>query len=283
MAALSEFKETLSSEVYVDIEKLRDSARHGIPAEVRRDVWKFLLGVEEADRSKELSHIKAKSEEYQQIDKENHEITKRVRGEVSRYQRRLNLPMTKEMSTIFERVICAYINHNRHIDYSPALISLCGPFVLTLQKESEIYYCFEKLMHILNDYSAAHSINERVANFVTLFRSTIPDLYSYFEEEEVDLNEWVTSWLQYLLSRELQMENLLRLWDTYFSTPDFLDFHPYVCLALLKHSKEHLEELEQSEIRTLLLRLPTLEIDQIINQAYNIRHEILERQISDGL
>lgn len=35
---------------------------------------------------------------------------------------------------------------------------------------------------------------------------------NYFEEEEVDLNEWVTSWLQHLLAREMQFENLVRLW-----------------------------------------------------------------------
>jgi hypothetical protein len=36
--------------------------------------------------------------------------------------------------------------------------------------------------------------------------------YNYFEEEEVELNEWVTSWLQYLLAKELTFDNLVRLW-----------------------------------------------------------------------
>jgi hypothetical protein len=36
--------------------------------------------------------------------------------------------------------------------------------------------------------------------------------HSYFEEEEVDLNEWATSWLQYLLAKELTFDNLVRLW-----------------------------------------------------------------------
>lgn len=35
---------------------------------------------------------------------------------------------------------------------------------------------------------------------------------NYFEEEEVDLNEFTTSWLQYLLSKEMKFENLIRLW-----------------------------------------------------------------------
>lgn len=47
---------------------------------------------------------------------------------------------------------------------------------------------------------------------MTLFRSVIPDLSSYFEDEEVDLNEWATSWLHYLLAKEMQFHDLLRLW-----------------------------------------------------------------------
>jgi len=99
---------------------------------------------------------------------------------------------------------------------------------------------------------------------MTLFRTCIPDLYSYFEEEEVDIKEWAASALQFLLSRELSLENTMRLWDTYFAMPDWIELHPYFCLAVLKHLKESLEELEQSEIRTMLMRLPPLDMDQVI-------------------
>jgi hypothetical protein len=35
---------------------------------------------------------------------------------------------------------------------------------------------------------------------------------SYFDDEEVDINEWSTSWLQNLLAKEMRFENLVRLW-----------------------------------------------------------------------
>lgn len=38
---------------------------------------------------------------------------------------------------------------------------------------------------------------------------------NYFEEEEVDLNEFTTSWLQYLLSKEMKFDNLVRLWGRF--------------------------------------------------------------------
>ncbi|CAG8495291.1 5610_t:CDS:2, partial [Ambispora leptoticha] len=260
---INEFKEILNTEVYVDLDRLRESARHGIPMEVRGEGWKYLLGVCPADKSQELTSLKAKFDEYLTIEKENMEIIKRVRGEVSRYQQKIkNFDDMNDYTSIFENVISAYMNHNRHVEYYPALVHLCAPFVYCVKNEPEVYYCFERLMTILDEYYSTYNINERVANFMTLFRAVLPDLYNYFEEEEVYLNEWATSWLQYLLSRELQLPDLMRLWDTYFSIPDPIEFHPYVCLAVLKHFKDNLEELEQSEIRTLLLRLPSMDMEQ---------------------
>lgn len=47
---------------------------------------------------------------------------------------------------------------------------------------------------------------------MTLFRCGLPELCSYFDDEEVEMNEWSTSWLQTLLSKEMKLENLIRLW-----------------------------------------------------------------------
>ena len=52
---------------------------------------------------------------------------------------------------------------------------------------------------------------QRVATFLSLFRTTLPELHAYFEAEEVDLVAFATSWLQHLLARELQIDNLMRL------------------------------------------------------------------------
>lgn len=49
----------------------------------------------------------------------------------------------------------------------------------------------------------------------------------------------------------------------YFSVPDPLELHPFICLAILTTCKEALEELDQSEIRSMLLSLPVMEIDRV--------------------
>lgn len=52
----------------------------------------------------------------------------------------------------------------------------------------------------------------RLASLLTLFRLAIPDLHSYFEDEQVPYVQVTLSWLTTLLSREMWLGDVLRLW-----------------------------------------------------------------------
>ncbi|SPO29049.1 related to GYP1 - cis-golgi GTPase-activating protein [Ustilago trichophora] len=110
-------------------------------------------------------------------------------------------------------------------EFHPALVYLCAPFVQCVRVEAGMYFAFEKLMTLMSRHSARNPLPRQVATFLTLFRTTLPELHSYFEEEEVDIIGFATNWLQHLLAGELRIEDLMRLWDTYFALPDFLDLH----------------------------------------------------------
>lgn len=148
-------------------------------------------------------------------------------------------------------------------EFHPALVYLCAPFVQCVRVEAGMYFAFEKLMTLMARHSARNPLPRQVATFLTLFRTTLPELHSYFEEEEVDIIGFATNWLQHLLAGELRIEDLMRLWDTYFALPDFLDLHLYVCIAILTNCKDSLEELDRSETRSMLDSLPPLDIDRV--------------------
>lgn len=168
-------------------------------------------------------------------------------------------------------------------DFHPSLVYLCAPFAHCMKAEAGVYFAFERLMDMIQEYNVHNPLPQRVASFLTLFRTTLPELHAYFEAEEVDLVAVATSWLQHLLARELQIDDVMRLWDTYFAVPDLLDLHVYVCLAILTNCKDALEEFDRSETTSMLFSLPPLDIDrvrtsfiisaanQIISDAVNIR------------
>ena len=168
-------------------------------------------------------------------------------------------------------------------EFHPALVYLCAPFVQCVRVEAGMYFAFEKLMMLMARHSARNPLPRQVATFLTLFRTTLPELHSYFEEEEVDIIGFATNWLQHLLAGELRIEDLMRLWDTYFALPDFLDLHLYVCIAILTNCKDSLEELDRSETRSMLDSLPPLDIDRIINEAINIRLSHQRSQRTDDV
>ncbi|EPQ29645.1 uncharacterized protein PFL1_02865 [Pseudozyma flocculosa PF-1] len=156
-------------------------------------------------------------------------------------------------------------------EFHPALVYLCAPFVKCIRVEAGMYFAFERLMTMMAEYNARKPLPLQVATFLTLFRTTLPELHSYFEEEEVDIISVATNWLQHLLAGELRIEDLMRLWDTYFAVADPIDLHLYVCIAILTNCKDSLEELDRSETRSMLYSLPPQDIDRVVNEAINIR------------
>jgi len=98
----------------------------------------------------EISALKTKYEDYKQNDKINNELLKPIRGEASRYNRsKEKFFKSKNLTQTLENVISIYINHNRTVDYNPAFIHLCGPFVYSYNEEYDVYYSFERLMILL--------------------------------------------------------------------------------------------------------------------------------------
>ncbi|KAH8153627.1 uncharacterized protein LAJ45_02440 [Morchella importuna] len=150
-------------------------------------------------------------------------------------------------------------------------------------------------------------INQRISHFLTTFRQLLPEVARYFDEEEVASfgEQWVCTWIQWWCAGELRKDEKGRLWDWYLgfeqpclrssqqsrnkavrgefedsrgSHPDEIyypsDWHILVCVALLKSRKDDLEELEQSEIRTLLRGLPKVDMGLIIEEAKSLREEL---------
>ncbi|GAM17560.1 hypothetical protein SAMD00019534_007350 [Acytostelium subglobosum LB1] len=278
-----EFMEILGTEVYIDMNKLTAVSRHGIPERVRAEVWKYLLGISKNDKSEEERVKSQQQQEYKEIDKNDSEITKRIRNHLKRYQIhskqqqesrvKFDLQSVENRNKI-ENIIISYINYNNDIEYNFGMLAILGPFMCTLQSESETFYCYVSMMKRIEENLAQDSITTKLSRFMMYFRSLIPELFNHFEEEEINSNDWAMSWLQYLLSVELPLECVLRLWDTYLSAQLGLDLHIFVCLAILMNFSEELLELEHSEILGFLQHLPGIDMDQIIAQAYNIRDDI---------
>lgn len=272
-----DFLELLGGEVMIDMDRLVDTARHGIPDKVRGEVWKHLLEVSKPDKSEEDRLKKQQNQEYLELKKDsNPEIAKKVRHQLKRYRTkdRNGFFQTSEVRAKMENVICTFTNAHTDVEYKFGMLALLGPFVATLSLESDIFFCFSFIMKKLEEEYVLVSIGNKAARFMSYFRSVQPELFNHFEEEEISSNDWASSWLQYLLACELPLDCVLRLWDTYFSGELGLELHIYVCLVVLINYAEELLEMENAEIVPFLQHLPVMDMEVVIAQAHNLYDEI---------
>lgn len=147
--------------------------------------------------------------------------------------------------------------------------------------------CFEQLMCIMlwappmqAPSGRMEGVTEqKISTFLTECRQLIPELCVIMDDEEAlgFEEEWVQSWVQWWCAKELGKNPLGRLWDWHLgyqkplqkpdasgTEPDAgfeeaftpSDWHMLVCVALLKCLHDHVDDLEQSEIRSLLSNIP---------------------------
>jgi hypothetical protein len=101
------------------------------------------------------------------MDKIDNEIAKRIRGDVTRYQRRVPEVEGKDYVQSFVNIILAYLNSNRDVEYSGSLVPLCAPFIYVLETECDAYFCFERLMQALGTYYSIDHVKDWLIDSVS--------------------------------------------------------------------------------------------------------------------
>ena len=274
----TELAEVLESETHVDMEKMLSLARNGVPERLRAEAWKYMLGVSRPERAEEMSLRKRMEHEHKELlqawrSRPQGELARAVKAEVVPHRAALG-----QATARVESILCCFL-HAQGGELRPGTVHLIWPFVHVYSAEQESYYCFAELMKRLEWALTFEGCKQMTVAFMTLLRHTAPEMYAFLEEEQCAGGEWLSSWLQFLLARDLPLPCLLRLWDTYFAyhashgREATLQLHIYVCLAVLEACNEELMELDDAEVLWYLRHLPNLDMGTVITQAFNIKEE----------
>eukprot|EP01029_Cantina_marsupialis_P031794 TRINITY_DN9254_c0_g1_i1.p1 TRINITY_DN9254_c0_g1~~TRINITY_DN9254_c0_g1_i1.p1 ORF type:complete len:197 (+),score=30.16 TRINITY_DN9254_c0_g1_i1:514-1104(+) len=116
--------------------------------------------------------------------------------------------------------------------------------------EADVYWCLTRLLDGIQDHytGGQPGLQRMLARVRDLLTRIDGDLTKHMESCHVNLPDFTVPWLNCLFCRELSLEMLWRLWDSYLCEPSgFSSFHSYVCAATILKKAKDLKKLKGPE------------------------------------
>lgn len=127
--------------------------------------------------------------------------------------------------------------------------------------EADTYWCLSKLLENITDnyIHEQPGIHRQVNDLRNLVAKIDVDLLNHFDREGIEFLQFSFRWMNCLLMREMLIELIIRMWDTYLlETPlGFNNFHVYVCAAFLIKFALQLKQMDFQEVILFLQNPPT--------------------------
>ena len=151
---------------------------------------------------------------------------------------------------------------------------------LMWQVEADSYWCLTRLLDGIQDHYtfSQPGIQRMVFRLQDIVKRIDAPLYHHVESEGLNFMQFAFRWMNCLLLREMPLELVVRLWDTYTSEPagGFDHFHVYVCAALFVTWSEKLRSLQFQDLVMFLQALPTDgwsndDVEALLSQAYILK------------
>ncbi|KAG1712406.1 hypothetical protein DVH05_000154 [Phytophthora capsici] len=306
----TQFERLLEKEV-VDLDQLRKLSWGGVPTKHRPTVWRLLLGYMPSKKDRRAAVLDRKRHEYVELLQQYYYIPDTDRG--SREQTTLrqilvDIPRTNADVKLFqnerihqcmERVLYIWAIRHPASGYVQGINDLMTPFLVVflsafidgpqtcdLSKvtdenlqivEADSYWCLTKLLDDIQDHYtfAQPGLQRMVQRMEELVRRCDAELFEHIvERENVQFVQFAFRWMNCLLMRELPLDGIVRIWDTYLCEDSgFESFHVYVCAAILMTFGENLKTLEFQDLVLFLQSLPTKnwvenEIEPLLSRAF---------------
>ena len=103
-------------------------------------------------------------------------------------------------------------------------------------------------------------VHKIINKMKALIQQADSEILIYLEELDINFMDFAYRWVSCYLTREFDIYQTIRLWDTYFSEDEgFSQFHSYVCAALFLQFSKQIKEMGFQEAMIFLQNLPTRE------------------------
>ncbi|GAA6021755.1 hypothetical protein JCM11491_007232 [Sporobolomyces phaffii] len=276
-----------------DLGELRKLSWGGVPPGLRVVVWMLLLGYLPSPFSRRVTTLARKRQEY--ADAVKLAFSRGVKGldgpiwhqisiDVPRTRPGVKLWMVEGTQRSLERILYVWAIRHPASGYVQGINDLVTPFFQVFLSlyidsdpeefdpallppaalealEADSFWCLSKLLDGIQDnyIFAQPGITRAVKKMQLLCERVDRPLATHLASEGVEFIQFAFRWMNCLLMRELSVQNIVRMWDTYLAEGGdaFSEFHLYVCLSFLVKWSEQLRTMDFQSIIMFLQSLPT--------------------------
>lgn len=286
----------------------------GIPVKVRAITWRLLSGYLPINLERRSGVLERKRHDYWSLvekyyyaehDETNRDIQHQINIDVPRMNPSIPLFQQETVQIMFERILFIWSIRHPASGYVQGINDLVTPFyIVFLQEfipdtqpfescnvdtltqdqlkiiEADSFWCLSKFLDGIQDnyVFAQIGIQKKVLQLEELIKRVDETLHRHLKQHNVSYLQFSFRWLNNLLTRELPLRCVIRLWDTYLAENDcFPSFQLYVCASFLLYWKEDL--MRQNDFQGLLLLLQNLpthswsssQISMLVAEAYKLK------------
>ncbi|XP_064942368.1 uncharacterized protein LOC135595417 isoform X2 [Musa acuminata AAA Group] len=270
---LEEWAAFLDSEGRIlDSKALRERIFYGgVDQNIRKEVWKFLLGYHEYDSTyAEREYLTSvKKSEYEVIKSQWQSISAVQAKRFTKFRERKGL-IDKDVVrtdrsvayyegddnpnvTILRDILLTYSFYNFDLGYCQGMSDFLSPILYVMKDEAESFWCFVALMERLGpnfnrDQSGMHSQLFALSKLVEILDSP---LHNYFKQTDCLNYFFCFRWILIQFKREFEYDQVMHLWEVLWTHYLSEHLHLYMCVAILKSHRKKIMG-EQMDFDTLL-------------------------------
>ncbi|MEW5299530.1 MAG: hypothetical protein WDW36_002538 [Sanguina aurantia] len=264
----------------------------GADPAIRREVYKYLLGIYStgATAVQRAGVMRARQLEYDALRQQWMSIGRRqasrfskwtdrrerVDKDVRRTDRALPFYAAEKgpHQTALRNMLLTYTMYNFDLGYCQGMSDLASPLLYVMRDEAEAFMCFASLMDKMgaNFDEDQQGMHRQLGALRKLLQLLDPQLYAHLETHECLSLFCCFRWLLLRFKREFKMEQVLRLWEAFWSCALTPHLHLYFTAAVLIHHRRAILENPDNHPFDGLLRFCIelsghLDLDQLLRLA----------------
>uniref|UniRef100_A0A8C4IBU0 TBC1 domain family member 15 n=1 Tax=Dicentrarchus labrax TaxID=13489 RepID=A0A8C4IBU0_DICLA len=236
--------------------------RGGITPNLRKEVWKFLLGFypwnSTTKEREDILRVKTLVDEYfrmkvqwKSVSEEQEMRNSLLRGYRSLIER--DVSRTDRHNTFFSGndnpgltllhdVLMTYCMYNFDLGYVQGMSDLLSPLLFVTQNEVESFWCLTGFMELVhqNFEESQEAMKQQLLQLSVLLKALDPELCDFLDSQDSGSLCFCFRWLLIWFKREFSFEDILILWEVLWTRLPCDNFHLLIACSILQSQRGEL-------------------------------------------